>query len=124
MASYRFYGHINSATEEEFMDFYKTFYVPNNAVLSIAGDINLEKYKNLVIDYFAEIPRGKKEIPRPKIIEPKKELEIRDTIYDEIQLPAIIHGFHIPAQNTEDFYAVDMLNKLLSDGASSRLINH
>ena len=113
--------HINNATEEEFMDFYKTFYVPNNAVLSIAGDINIEECKNLVIDYFAEIPRGKKEIPRPKIIEPKKELEIRDTIYDEIQLPAIIHGFHIPAQGTEDFYAVDMLNKLLSDGASSRL---
>ena len=113
--------HINNATEEEFMDFYKTFYVPNNAVLSIAGDINIEECKSLVIDYFAEIPRGKKEIPRPKIIEPKKELEIRDTIYDEIQLPAIIHGFHIPAQGTEDFYAVDMLNKLLSDGASSRL---
>ncbi len=113
--------HINNATEEEFMDFYKTFYVPNNAVLSIAGDINIEECRNLVNDYFAEIPRGKKEIPRPKIIEPKKELEIRDTIYDDIQLPAIIHGFHIPAQGTDDFYAVDMLNKLLSNGASSRL---
>ena len=113
--------HINNATEEEFMDFYKTFYVPNNAVLSIAGDINIDECRNLVNDYFAEIPRGKKEIPRPKIIEPKKELEIRDTIYDDIQLPAIIHGFHIPAQGTDDFYAVDMLNKLLSNGASSRL---
>ena len=113
--------HINNATEEEFMDFYKTFYVPNNAVLSIAGDINIEECRNLVNDYFAEIPKGNKEIPRPKIIEPKKELEIRDTIYDDIQLPAIIHGFHIPAQGTDDFYAVDMLNKLLSNGASSRL---
>ena len=113
--------HINNATEEEFMDFYKTFYVPNNAVLSIAGDIDIKECTQLVYDYFAEIPRGTKEIPRPKITEPKKELEIRDTIYDEIQLPAVIHGFHIPAQGTEDFYAVDMLNKLLSDGASSRL---
>ena len=113
--------HINNAAEEEFMDFYKTFYVPNNAVLSIAGDIDIKECTQLVYDYFAEIPRGTKEIPRPKITEPKKELEIRDTIYDEIQLPAVIHGFHIPAQGTEDFYAVDMLNKLLSDGASSRL---
>ena len=113
--------HINNATEQEFMDFYKTFYVPNNAVLSIAGDIDIKECTQLVYDYFAEIPRGTKEIPRPKITEPKKELEIRDTIYDEIQLPAVIHGFHIPAQGTEDFYAVDMLNKLLSDGASSRL---
>jgi predicted Zn-dependent peptidase len=103
------------------MDFYKTFYVPNNAVLSIAGDINIEECKKLVYDYFAEIPKGTTDIPRPNIIEPKKEAEIRDTIYDNIQLPAVFHGFHIPAQGTEDFYAVDMLNQLLSVGESSRL---
>ena len=113
--------HLNAAQEEEFMDFYKTFYVPNNAVLSIAGDINIEECKKLVYDYFAEIPKGTVEIPRPNIIEPKKEAEIRDTIYDNIQLPAVFHGFHIPAQGTKDFYAVDMLNQLLSVGESSRL---
>ena len=113
--------HLNAAQEEEFMDFYKTFYVPNNAVLSIAGDINLEECKKLVNDYFAEIPKGTVEIPRPNIIEPKKEAEIRDTIYDNIQLPAVFHGFHIPAQGTQDYYAVDMLNQLLSVGESSRL---
>ena len=113
--------HLNAAQEEEFMDFYKTFYVPNNAVLSIAGDINVEECKKLVNDYFAEIPKGNTEIPRPNIIEPKKEFEIRDTIYDNIQLPAVFHGFHIPAQGTQDYYAVDMLNQLLSGGESSRL---
>ena len=113
--------HLNAATEEEFIDFYKTFYVPNNAVLSIAGDINTEECKQLVSDYFSNIPKGTKKIPRPNIIEPKKEAEIRDTVYDNIQLPAVIQGFHIPAEGTDDFYAVDMLNKLLSDGASSRL---
>ena len=113
--------HLNAAKEEEFMDFYKTFYVPNNAVLSIAGDINVEECKKLVNDYFAEIPKGNTEIPRPNIIEPKKEFEIRDTIYDNIQLPAVFHGFHIPAQGAQDYYAVDMLNQLLSGGESSRL---
>ena len=113
--------HLNAAQEEEFMDFYKTFYVPNNAVLSIAGDINVEECKKLVNDYFAEIPKGNTEIPRPNIIEPKKEFEVRDTIYDNIQLPAVFHGFHIPAQGTQDYYAVDMLNQLLSGGESSRL---
>ena len=113
--------HLNAAQEEEFMDFYKTFYVPNNAVLSIAGDINVEECEKLVNDYFAEIPKGNTEIPRPNIIEPKKEFEIRDTIYDNIQLPAVFHGFHIPAQGTQDYYAVDMLNQLLSGGESSRL---
>jgi len=113
--------HINEAKEEEFMDFYKTFYVPNNAVLSIAGDIDIQECKQLVYDYFAEIPKGTAEIPRPNIIEPKKDFEVRDTIYDNIQLPAVIHGYNIPAIGTNDYYAVDMLNKLLSDGASSRL---
>ena len=113
--------HINNATEEEFMDFYKTFYVPNNAVLSIAGDIDIENTKTMVEKYFSSIPIGTNQIPRPNVIEPKKTKEIKDTIYDNIQLDAVIHGFHIPAQGTDDFYAVDMLNKLLSDGNSSRL---
>ena len=113
--------HLNAATEEEFIDFYKTFYVPNNAVLSIAGDINIEETKSLVNKYFSNIPKSKHDIPRPDIIEPKKNKEIRDTIFDNIQLDAIIHGYHIPAQGTKDFYAVDMLNKILSDGKSSRL---
>ncbi len=113
--------HIDSATEEEFMEFYETFYVPNNAVLSIAGDINIEKTTQLVNKYFNSIPKGNHEIPRPKITESKKNKEIRDTIYDNIQLDAVIHGFSIPAQGTKEFYAVDMLNKLLSDGNSSRL---
>ena len=113
--------HLNAATEQEFMDFYKTFYVPNNAVLSIAGDINVELTKNMVKKYFSTIPKGKHEIKRPNILEPKKSKEIKDTIYDNIQLDAVIHGFHIPAQGTKDFYAVDMLNKLLSNGNSSRL---
>jgi len=113
--------HLNAATESEFIDFYKTFYVPNNAVLSIAGDINIEETTRMVKKYFSTIPKGTHEIPRPNTVEPKKSQEIKDTIYDNIQLDAVIHGFHIPAQGTKDFYAVDMLNKLLSDGNSSRL---
>ena len=113
--------HLNAAQEEEFMSFYKTFYVPNNAVLSIAGDINIENAKKMVEKYFSTIPKGTHEIPRPNMIEPKKTKEVRDTIYDNIQLDAVIHGFHIPAEGKDDFYAVDMLNKLLSDGNSSRL---
>ncbi len=113
--------HLNAATEEEFMDFYKTFYVPNNAVLSIAGDINVNEAIKMVKKYFSSIPKGTHKIPRPNVIEPTKKKEVRDTIYDNIQLDAVIHGFHIPAEGTDDFYAVDMLNKLLSDGKSSRL---
>ncbi len=113
--------YINKAELSEFIDFYKTFYVPNNATLSIAGDIDIEQTKKWIDKYFSGIPRGTREIPRPKIVEPVKTAEVRDTVYDNIQLPAVIMAYHIPAQGTDDYYAVSMLATLLSDGKSSRL---
>ena len=113
--------YINAATLEEFMDFYRTFYVPNNATLSIAGDINVAQAKEWIKKYFGDIPKGTKPIPRPKIKEPQQTAEVRDTVYDNIQLPAVIQAYHIPEQGTADFYAVQMLSQLLSQGNSSRL---
>ena len=112
---------IRNSTDEDVKNFYNTFYVPNNAVLTIAGDINKEESKELVEKYFSGIPKGTHEIPRPDVEEPEKHKEIRDTVYDNIKLPAVIQAYHIPAMGTEDYYAVDMLNTLLSDGQSSRL---
>ncbi|GAB7086691.1 M16 family metallopeptidase [Marinifilum fragile] len=113
--------HISNAKDEDFVNFYKEFYVPNNAVLTICGDFDKAEAKKLVNDYFAEIPKGTKEIYRPNIEEPKKTAEVRDTVFDNIQLPAVIQAYHIPAVGTPDFYAVDMLSKLMTDGKSSRL---
>jgi zinc protease len=113
--------HIRNAKTEDFVKFYKEFYVPNNAVLTICGDFKKEEAKKLVSDYFAAIPKRTEEIYRPNIVEPKKTAEVRDTVYDNIQLPAIIQAYHIPAMGTKDYYAVSMLAKLMSDGKSSRL---
>ncbi|PXY01793.1 peptidase M16 [Marinifilum breve] len=113
--------HIRNAKDEDFMNFYKEFYVPNNAVLTICGDFEKAEAKKLINDYFAEIPKGTKKIYRPNIVEPKKTAEVRDTVFDNIQLPAVIQAYHIPAVGTSDFYAVDMLSKLMTDGKSSRL---
>lgn len=113
--------HLDQASLEEFMDFYKTFYVPNNATLSIAGDIDIETTKQLVAKYFDEIPKGAREIPRPDIVEPKKTKEVRDVVFDNIQLPAAIQAYHMPAQGTDDYYALNVLTNLLSNGESSRL---
>ncbi|MEJ8804581.1 M16 family metallopeptidase [Pontibacter sp. H249] len=112
---------LNAASIEEFRDFYKTFYVPNNATLSIAGDIDIEATKKMIEKYFAAIPKGNKEIPRPKVTEPKQTEERRKTVYDNIQLPAVIHAYHIPAQGTDDYYALSLLTTLLSGGESARL---
>lgn len=113
--------HLNAAKDEEFIQFYKTFYVPNNAILSIAGDIDIEATKKLIDKYFKDIPHGKGEVPRPDATEPLQTKEVRDVVYDNIQLPAVVQAYHIPAQGTPEFYAVDMLFKVLSDGESSRL---
>lgn len=112
---------IKNSTDKDVKDFYETFYVPNNAVLTVAGDIDKEEAKKQIEKYFGGIPKGDHEIPRPDVKEPVKHQEVRDTIYDNIQLPAIIQAYHIPAIGTEDYYAVDMLSTLLSGGQSSRL---
>ncbi len=113
--------HILAAKDEEFKSFYNEFYVPNNAVLVIAGDINVQETKQNVEKYFGSIPSGTKEIYRPEIVEPPLGGEVRDTVFDNIQLPLLIHAYRTPAMNTPDFYALEMLNTLLSDGQSSRL---
>ena len=113
--------HIRNAEDNEFKEFHDMFYVPENAVLVIAGDINEKETLPLVEKYFGEIPRGTKEIRRPLSNEPKRMVEVRDTVYDNIQLPAVIQAYHIPGRGTNDYSAVEMLGNLLSQGQSSRL---
>lgn len=113
--------YINKASLQEFIDFYKMYYVPDNATISIAGDINVSQTKHLIEKYFGAIPKGKTPIVRPTIVEPTKTAEVRDTVFDNIQLPAVVMAYHMPAQGTPDYYAVNMLTTLLSQGKSSRM---
>jgi zinc protease len=111
--------HLNAATIEEFQQFYKDFYVPNNATLTIAGDIDYATTEKLVRNYFSEIPKGVKPIYRPNVVEPKKTSEIRDIIYDNIQIPAVIQAYNLPPRNHPDSYALSMLSTYLTGGNSS-----
>ena len=111
--------HLNAATIEEFQKFYKDFYVPNNATLTIAGDIDYGSTESMVRKYFSEIPKGVKAIYRPNVTEPKKTEEIRDIIYDNIQIPAVIQAYNLPPKNHPDSYALSMLSTYLTGGNSS-----
>ncbi|MBK8329241.1 MAG: insulinase family protein [Bacteroidetes bacterium] len=113
--------YIDQATLPEFIDFYKTFYVPNNATLSIGGDLNIAQTKAWVEKYFSTIPKGTKPIPRPNIVEPAQTAEKRVTYLDKVQLPAVVFAYHTPAQGTPEAYALEMVAKILSEGKSSRL---
>jgi zinc protease len=69
--------HLSRAKLQDFVDFYKTFYVPDNCVLSLAGDIDIPQVKKQIEDYFGSIPKGVKPIPRPHITEPALGGEVR-----------------------------------------------
>lgn len=163
---------LDAAQEEDYVDFYRTFYVPSNATLCIAGDFNVEETKKWIKKYFGSIPAGEAinlyrdfenlseeafktkygiskaafdsknfmaskdpqakkiitaaknkptVIPRPKKTDEKPDGVVRDVIYDNIQLPAVFMGYRFPEESHKDMYALQMLNEVLSGGASSRI---
>ncbi len=112
--------YIDQATMQEFMNFYKTYYVPNNATLVIGGDFTADQATNLIAQYFSDIPKGAP-VPRNLPEEPMPTAEKRVNFYDNIQLPAVIVAYHTPKPGTHDYYALDLLGSLLSQGNSSRL---
>jgi predicted Zn-dependent peptidase len=111
--------HLNAATIEEFQQFYKDFYVPNNATLTIAGDIDYATTEAMVRKYFSEIPRGTNPVYRPEITEPKRTDEVRDDIYKNIQIQSVVQAYNLPRRNHPDSYAVSMLSTYLTGGSSS-----
>ncbi|MHA7942728.1 M16 family metallopeptidase [Formosa sp. 3Alg 14/1] len=113
--------HLDAATLEEFQAFNKKFYIPNNAVLVVAGDINKTEVKKMIQDYFGPIPKGTpvtrnlpKEAPITK--------EINAKAYDSnIQIPAIIQAYRTPSYKDKDSYVLNMISEYLSGGKSSKL---
>tara|TARA_R100001369_G_scaffold29172_4_gene52675 strand:- start:168101 stop:169423 length:1323 start_codon:yes stop_codon:yes gene_type:complete len=113
--------HLDAATLEEFKAFNKKFYVPNNATLVVAGDIDISKTKKLVEDYFGPIPKGAMVDPI-NIKEEPITSQINATYEDpNIQLPAIVTAYRTPSMKEKDAYVLDMVSSVLSDGKSSRL---
>ena len=113
--------HLSRAKLQDFKDFYNTFYVPNNCVLSIAGDIDITRTKQQIETYYATIPKGKNDIPKPSVVEPALNGEVRDIVEDNIQLPAVIQAYRAPKQGSDEYYAFNVLSTILSGGSSSRL---
>ncbi len=112
---------LDAATLEEFRAFNKKFYVPNNATLVVAGDIDKTAVKKMIKDYFGDIPKGP-EIVQPNIKEEPITQQIDAKYYDpNIQLPMVIQAYRTPSMKEHDAYVLDMISTILSDGKSSRL---
>ncbi len=113
--------HLASASLDDFKEFNKKYYVPNNAVLVVAGDIEIDKAKKMIQDYFGPIPKGD-EIQRNTFVEDPIVSTIKAKYHDpNIQIPAILMGYRTPAQTDRDAYILDMVSTYLSDGKSSKL---
>jgi predicted Zn-dependent peptidase len=111
---------INAATIEDVRSFFKTYYAPNNAVLTIVGDVDVDAVKQMVEKHFAGIP-AQTAPPKPDLTEPPqtKEKKIKQT--DKLaNLPALATGYHIPPQNSPDFPAMALLVQILQGDDSSR----
>lgn len=111
---------LEAATVEDVARFFRTYYAPNNAVLVLAGDIRPAEAKKLVEAYFGDIPPQPQpkhpDLSEPKTVEPRSEV-YRDP---HAKVPAVIIGYPGPARRSPDYYALAMLDVLLTGGESSR----
>jgi zinc protease len=112
---------LNAATIDDVRDFYKTYYVPENATLMIVGDFETDTVTNLVNQYFARVPKAAKPVPRDIPVEPQHTKEKRVTLEQPWPLPAIIVTYHVPYNGHPDSYPMFVMSKTLSDGQTSRI---
>ncbi|MFI1745003.1 M16 family metallopeptidase [Thalassobellus sediminis] len=113
--------HLDAASVEEFQDYYDKYYVSNNLVLVVAGDIDIPETKKLIKKYYSAIPKGEKivrDFPKEKPIIQSKKI----TTYDpNIQIPGIIVAYRTPGFKERDAYIFNMVSAYLSDGKTSKL---
>ena len=112
---------LNGATVEDAAAFFKRYYAPNNAVLSLVGDFKTEEALALIKKYFENIV-AEAQPPAVDMTEPEQKGERRKTLEDAFaQTPNLDIVYKIPPGNTPDWYALDVLGDVLTAGASSRL---
>lgn len=113
-------AHIEDAKMDDVKDFFSTYYTPANACLVVAGNVETARVKELAEKWFGPIPAGRKPM-RQLPQEPQQHEPRREVVHAEVPQHAIYIAFHGPARNDEDYYAVDLITDLLSQGPSSRL---
>ncbi len=115
--------HVEDATLADVQDFYKRFYVPNNAILVISGNFQkvggTEGVQRMVEKWFGNVPKGDVS-PRNLPQEPQQTAAIRRTVEAAVPLDALYLAFHVPARIDPDYYALDLMTDILAGGASSR----
>jgi predicted Zn-dependent peptidase len=122
--AHNFYGDLkdlDAATLDDVRSFFKTFYAPNNAVLVVVGDINIDQTKQLVAKYFGGIPA----VEQPKkanLSEPRQERQKKSSKLDSLaNRPAVAFGYQMPARQTPEYYAMGLIDQILLQGDDALL---
>lgn len=112
---------LDAATIEDVQEFFRIFYAPNNAVLTIAGDFEKPEALALAKKYFEEI-HSQPNPPAVDVSEPAEVAQRQETFYDKLApSPAFVLGWKIPPRRTSEHYALALAGDLLFEGDSSRL---
>jgi zinc protease len=111
---------LKRITVDELRAYYRTHYVPNNALLVAVGDFQAPAMLEKVARHFGSIPRGP-DPPPVRAVEPPQTGERRVTVKKDAQLPVIYIGYHVPNYRSGDAYALELLSTILSQGRRSRL---
>jgi zinc protease len=107
---------------EDIKNFYSTFYVPNNAVLCVVGNIKRKRTEELIRRYFESIPKRKEIPPSSPSFEPEQKKSVSETLEDFIApLPGFHLGYRVTPRHPGDFYTLSILEYVLLRGKSSRL---
>lgn len=101
-------------------NYYKTYYAPNNCTVVIAGDVSFKQVKLLAEKYMAPIP-SQPTPPRVHSVEPEQKGERRVMMHKDVNTPYIQVSYHVPQSMHEDYYALSLLQTILSNGRTSRL---
>jgi zinc protease len=114
--------HLSEASLDDVAEFFRTYYTPDNAVLSIAGDFEIDEAKKLVRKYFGDIPRGK---GRPPLINmdlpPTFGKSVRSIVEDDVSLPRVYISFRSPVFGSEEYYTASVAGAILGMRRGSRL---
>jgi len=112
---------LDAATIDDVREFFRIYYAPNNAVLSVVGDFDIEQARSLIDKYFATIPP--QAVPPGVDVSEQEPVAVRRETYNDplAPAPAFVIGWKIPPRRTRDFYALSLAGTILFEGDSSRL---
>ena len=112
---------LEAASVDDVREFYRTYYVPENATMVLVGDFDSSQAVQLVNQYLGRVPKAARPVPRDIPKEPLQTKEKRVTLQEPWPLPAVVVAHHVTYDGNPDSYPLHVASKVLSDGQSSRI---